>query len=169
MDANDTRLGTVIGGIARDLVAVLAPGDVASLRRLRPGDPGCAAFWRLVATRLEPADLLPGEAAARLEAERRWGVILAGMARMQGLHQFRARLGVTLAEADVSELRFLRLLRAHDESLADAVRVTSHTLAAKAKPVDWFDLARLVLSDGRADEDEVRRHIARDFYQAERR
>lgn len=159
-----TGLARVIGAIAADLDGLLPPGDVAGLRRLRPEEVASPAFWKLVATRLEPHGMLPGPAQARLEAERRWAVIVAGMAEMKGLHRPRARLGGALAEADVSEPRFLRLLRAHDAALFDAVRTTAHQLASRAVPVDWTDVARLVLTDGQENEEDVRRHVARDYY-----
>lgn len=162
------RLRDAVNLIAGDIASRLGPGEVAALRRMRPLDVDAAPFWRIVASRLEPLNLLPGEAAARTEAERRWAVILSAMARLAGLHVPGARLGRVLAELDFSELRFLRLIRSHDVGLADIVRVTAHTLASRAKDVDCADLAQLVLSDGRGDEDRVRRNLARDYYQLEK-
>jgi CRISPR type I-E-associated protein CasB/Cse2 len=77
------------------------------------------------------------------------------------------RLGRALAEADLSEQRFLKLLRAQDRGLLDAVRTVTHYLSTKAVPVDCSDIALLILSDGRSDEDSVRRSIARDYYSAQ--
>lgn len=159
-------LQALIGRIAHDVDRVLGTGDVAELRRTRPTDIGQPAFWRIVAMHLEPGGALPAGGDARDAAERRWAVLLSAMAAMQRLHQPRLRLGRALESAGVAEQRVLRLLRAHDDALADAVRVTIHQLAQRAQPVDMTDVAKLVLSDGRRDEESVRRSIARDFYAA---
>ena len=58
----------------------------------------------------------------------------------------------------------LRLLRAHDDALEDAIRVTTHQLATSGARFDASELALLVLSDGRSDEDTVRRRVARHYY-----
>jgi len=159
-------LASIVGGIARDIDDGLSSGDVAELRRARPDSVPGPAFWRIVATH---AITTESEGSARLEAERRWTAIVSGMAKMKGLHRPAARLGRALAQGGLTEPRVLRLLRAHDEALADVVRTTAHQLASTATPVDWTDLARLVLSDGRSDEDEVRRRIARDYYSQDAR
>jgi CRISPR system Cascade subunit CasB len=151
-----------VHAIARELRPDRARGDVAALRRMKPGEIECPAFWKLAAVHLQ--DVLPAQGEARNKAERRWGAILAGLAEVVELHAPGRRLGHALAAADVAELRVLRLLRAHDDALLDMVRTIAHQLDSKAERVDWADVARLVLSDGRADEETVRRSIARDFY-----
>jgi len=155
-------LATTVSSLANAIEKVLSPGDVAALRRLRHGDPSCSAFWRLAATQL--ASALPEGGPARDEAERRWAVILQAMAEMTGFHAPGRYLGRALASAGIAEQRVLRLLRASGEGLSDAVRVTAHHLASTATPADHTEIARLVLSDGRDDEEPVRRRIARDFY-----
>ena len=151
-------LRAVVGAIAQTIQHMPA-GDLAALRRLRPDDPHCPAFWKLLAGEL--ADQLPTDDADRRRAEQRWAVILAAMAN--GLLGSGRRLGSALGDA-VPEARVLKLLRAHDEALGDAVRVAVHHLAARGVFFDPFDLARLVLSDGTDHEADVRRHIYQDFY-----
>lgn len=144
---------------------VLAPGDLAALRRARPGDLGGPAFWKLAVDHLEPAGLLPAPSAPwRDDAERRWVVIVAGMAEMAGQHARGRRLGRVLAEVGVSEARVLRLLRAEGEALLQTVRPIVHQLATAGARLDWTDLADLVTSDGRPWQTEVRRRIALDYY-----
>lgn len=155
---HDSSLAQIVGGIVRDIREVLPPGDVAELRRMRPDDAGCAAYWKLLSTRVEDSSTLNDL------MERRWAVILASLARLAPQHRSDARLGRALAEADVAEKRVLRLLRAHDEALEDAVRVVTHQLASAGVPLDATALAWLVLSDGRPDETRARRSIARDYY-----
>ena len=161
------RLATIVNSVAKTSKEVLSPGDIAALRRLRSNDPSCSAFWRLAATQLAP--VLPEGGPARDEAERRWAVILQAMAEMTGLHAPGRFLGRALASAGIAEQRVLRLLRADGEGLCDAVRVTSHFLASTATPADHVEIARLVLSDGRDDEEPVRRRIAREYYAQQQR
>jgi CRISPR system Cascade subunit CasB len=158
----ERSLGLIVGAVVTSIDRVLSPGDVAALRRLRPGDADCAVFWKLLATHL--TDELPAGGPARDEAERRWAVILQALARMRGLHAPGLRLGRTLASAGLAEPRVLRMLRARHDALADAARVTAQFLANGAIPTDHAEIAALILSDGRTDEDSVRRRIARDFY-----
>lgn len=142
----------------------LSPGDVASLKRLDPLHPDVPAFFKLLAGPLEPAfaEVSP----ERLEAEEtRWAAVVAGLANTHGLHRRGARLGRALADADVSEQRLLRLLRAHDAALFDLLRAATHQLASRGVPFDALQLAELVLSDGGPREESVRRYVARSYYQ----
>ena len=162
-----SSLPKLVGALAAELADRSTTGDVAELRRLRTEAPGGSAFWRLVVGRLEPAGVLPdADVPWRLDAEKRWAAILNGMARTVGLHRPGLAVGRALAEAEVSEARVTRLLLAHEATLWDALRVTVHHLGTKAIPFDWAELASLLLSDGRSDEDVVRRRVARSYYRA---
>lgn len=164
-NSNRSGLASTIGSIAHSIEQVLPNGEVAQLRRLRPDEAASPAFWKVVVAHLEPDGQLPeGEGPLREDLERRWAVILRGMAEMKGLHRPRRRLGTALAEAGVAEPRVLRLLRSADEVLHETLRTTVHQLATKAEPIDWTDAAFLVLTDGRSREESVRRSIARAFY-----
>jgi CRISPR system Cascade subunit CasB len=156
-------LASVLSKLTVAIGRGLSPGDVAALRRLDPRDPAHPAFWKVCAGWLE--DSLPPEGPARAESERRWAAILAGMAMTSGLHDPRRHAGVALAEAGYSELRFVRLLRSRGDGLADELRAAARFLGSKAVPFDWRDLALLVLSEGREDEEDTRRHLARNYYQ----
>ncbi len=155
-------LTSLMRRIADDL-AEAGTGALAELRRLRPEDPGGAAFWRIVVTRLDP-EYLPGGGPARDDALRRWAVILRAMANLDGLHNPVHRLGTALAQAGVSELRLNKLLRVSGEPLFDEVRAVTHQLATAAAAVDLTGIARLVLSDGQPHEKAVRQTIANDYY-----
>lgn len=163
-EARSPSLGGVIGRLAHAMSreGPLGAGEVAELRRLEPHDPGSPAFWKVVAAYLE--DSLPSGGERLDDAERRWAAILSGLATLGPLHRQGVRLGLALAEAGLSELRFVRLLRAHDEGLLHQARVTAKFLSAKGQPADWTGMARLVLSDGRDDEERVRRQLAREYY-----
>ncbi len=150
--------GLLVGDIAR-----LSPGELAGLRRVDTRGPHTPAFWRLVAQRLEP--VLPAQDPQRAEAERRWSLIAAAMAEAKGFHAVEVRFGAALA-AVIDERRVLQLLRARDEALADIARAVVHHLVSRGARFNQWEMAWLVLSDGRADEDLARRSIYRSFYGA---
>lgn len=161
-------LRATVSRLARALEKQLSPGDVAALRRLDPDDPAAPAFFKVAVQLLE--DVMPdvesaGEP-ARMEAERRWAAILCAMALTSGLHRFDRPLGSALAESGFAELRLTRLLRARGDQVFPALRAAAQYLASKAEPFDPTDLARLVLSEGRRDEEKVRRAIARSYFKA---
>ncbi len=147
-------------------VASLAPGELASLRRLDADTVQAPAFWRIVATLLDAQ--LPATEPYRREAEGRWAVAVAAMATAKGFHSPKVRLGTALAGV-VDERRVLQLLRARGNALADGVRMVVHHLVSKGVAFDQSDLARLVLSDGRGDEEAVRRDVYRFFFAAQPR
>lgn len=164
-----TSIRTIISRIAARLAADAAIGDRAALRRLSFDAPDAPAFWRIVVAELQP--LLPAASPYREEHERRWAAILAGLAEVAGagLHAPKRRLGEAAAAAGLHEMRVLKLLRAHGDALLALVRPLAHQVVSKGVPVDWADVAQLVLSDGRADEDLVRRNLARSYFSAMQR
>lgn len=141
----------------------LTRGDVAALRRMDPRRPE-AAFFKIEGLFLD--EHLPGEAAARAGLETRWAAIIIGLAHLGDLHHSEYRLGFALVDAQFSEMRFARLLRADADQLIDELPALARFLAAKGVPTDWTAAAQLMLSAGRADEETVRRHLARDYYGA---
>ena len=142
----------------------LSAGDMAELRRLDPADPSSAAFWKIAGSVLEPDGWLRGDGETRNEEERRWAVILRAIATLAPLHTPGRRLGAALAEGELSEVRFVRLLRARGEILRRETRTVASLLASKAVRVDLAGLAGLVLSEGGDREEDARRRIARDYY-----
>lgn len=160
-------IGKVIDRLAADFKSDhgIPAGDIAALRRYRPGDGGSPVFWKLAVHYLEPDGYLPEyEGAAREKAEKRWAAILAGMAETKGRHDKKRKLGKVLRDEDVKEHRVLRLLRARDLPLLRIVRSVVHQLSSAGAAFDWNDLAQLILSDGTKREKSVRRRIARDYY-----
>ena len=155
---------SLISSLARAIDNKLSTGDVAQLRKLEPSDPSAPAFWRIVFGYLEPAKALPAEGRLRDVVEQRWAAVLSAMAIAKGLHQPSQRLGKALAEAQYSELRLTRLLRAEADTLMDLVRTTARMLAAKQVRFDAKGLADLIFSDGSDHAENVRRQIARDYY-----
>ena len=142
---------------------VLTQGDLAALRRMDPRRP-LAPFFKIEGLALDPH--MPGDAAQRADVETRWAAIVLGLSHMKDLHQPEVRLGRALVEAGFSEFRFARLLQADADQLVDELPLLARFLAAKGIPADWAAAARLILSAGRTDEEDARRHLARDYYGA---
>lgn len=151
---------SIIAGLLRGR-GTISVGDVAALRRMDPRRPA-AAFFKVEGLVLD--EHLPGDAAARAELETRWAAIIVGLACLGTLHDPSQRLGFALADAQYSELRFARLVRADSDRLADELPALARFLAAKGTSVDWTAAAQLILSAGYANEEPIRRHLARDYY-----
>jgi CRISPR system Cascade subunit CasB len=156
-------LGFLISSIATLLRAggMITTGDLAALRRMDPRHPA-AAFFKIEGLLLDTQ--LPGDAARRIDLETRWAAIIAGLAHLGSLHQSGQRLGNVLAGAEYSELRFARLIRADADRLVDELPALARFLAAKGTQVDWTAAAQLILSADSSSEENVRRHLARDYY-----
>lgn len=158
------NLTSLVSRISGLLVSGAMPsGDVASLRRMDPRRPA-AAFFKIEGLVLD--EELPGDELARTDAETRWATIVIGLAHLGALHQAAQRLGFALADAQYSEIRFARLLRADADRLEDELPTLARFLTAKGVRVDWTAAAHLILSADRVDEEPVRRHLARDYYGA---
>lgn len=139
-------------------------GDLAQLRRLdlRRGHAATdSAFWHIVARDLDPRGLFDDNDPLAL---RRWMAVLQGLATIHGQHRNKVRLGTALAQAEISEARFIRLLRAQGDALLALIRPLAHQLRSSGHPVDWADVADFVFSDGTGYADDVRRGLAVDFY-----
>ncbi len=144
-------------------IETMSPGDRAQLRRLRPGEVYPPPFWRLAAGPLAPE--FEGLGQVTLEArEQAWALVAAAMARTGMPFNSKQRLGKALAEANVSELRVLRLLRAESAQLPAQAHSITQLLASKGQPIHWIDFARLILSTGRSDHERARQQIARDYF-----
>jgi CRISPR system Cascade subunit CasB len=161
----DDVVHRIVGEIEHDR---MSPGEVAELRRLEPGRPPGAAFWKCLAFHVEPAGQLPTG-----DGEARWQLILRAVGELHSLHRRGRRLGRALAAAKVSEMRLARLLRADLDGLGASLRAVSHQLASAGERVDLADLARLVVTARRGKpkrrEGAVRQHIALDFYRGLRK
>jgi len=155
---SSTGLAALVGRIA-GRISALGTGPRAELRRLRADATDrwrSATFYRIYADAIAP------DHTGDDEHQRRWAMILAGMAQLG--HQFGRNAGATLAENGLAERRFVRLLDADPDHLAADLRAVVSFLSAKGATVNWTDLADLVLSCGRERQDEVRRRFAAAYY-----
>jgi CRISPR type I-E-associated protein CasB/Cse2 len=165
MTTGSSNTATAVGHIAGLLKTggAVTQGDLAALRRMDPRHPA-PAFFKIEGLVLD--ECLPGDAEARFDLETRWAAVVSGLAILGRLHQPGVRLGSALVDAQYSELRFSRLMRSDVDRLADELPALARFLAAKGVRADWAGASQLILSAGTRREEEVRRHIARDYYGA---
>jgi len=157
----------------------LGTGDLAELRRMQRGDPGCAAFWSLAAK----SGFI--DETARTED---WMLIVKVMAILtpkgelprseklrNSLHDPKKRLGVLLCDGGdpgwnssqqplLSETRLMRLLAEAPARRGASLERIARLLAAKRKTdagIDCTEIAALVLFPTSKF---ATRGIARDYY-----
>ena len=181
-EAGDERQpwGVIAAGFAKQVAGDgFRRGDLAELRRMNPDAPNAAAFWRLMASR----NLLGNPT---LEAK--WALILHGIALMtstSGGENRTAHNGIIPVGRALflggeterresgyySESRLNRLLTARGPILRTLLARMFRMLAAANQPCNWSEVARFILNDSYNEEraEDIRRGIARAYYQAERR
>ena len=159
-----TSLAGVVGRVAHAIDRILSPGDVAELRHLAPSDPFAPAFFKLMASIVDPDQKLSAEGRTRDIIEHRWASFFQAAATMRGMHNPARKLGNALASAGYTELRLVRLLRARDNTLFKEIRTCAHFLAAKAQTCDLTDLAHLLLVTNTEQAESIRRTVARAYY-----
>ena len=172
--------GVIAAGFAKQMAGEgFRRGDLAELRRMDPDTPDAAVFWQLMASR----DLLGNQA-----VEAKWALVLHGIALMtpttsgenRTAHNGIMPVGRALflggaAEGRTagyySESRLNRLLTARGPILRTLLARLFRMLAAANQPFNWNEMARFILNDGYNEEraEDIRRGIARAYYQAERR
>lgn len=96
--------------------------------------------------------------------ERRWGLLILGMAHVPGLHTYDVPLGEALATAGWSEMRFVRLMESDADALPVLIRRMAQYLASKEQPANWEDVRQLLFSLDRPFAEDVRLRIARSYY-----
>lgn len=119
-------------------LAAAEPGEKADARRM--GLEGSALFWRQVA-RLEISQ--GQEPAWRLFT--RLVAMMTPASRITSIHEPGHLLGAAMAEADLSEQRFSRLLAARGPARDDALERAVRMIARKVTGLDVTDLARAIL------------------------
>jgi len=156
----DSGLAGLIGRLAAVMRnGAVGPGEMAQLRRLDTSSPDQPAFWRIASTWIAPDRELSAD------EERRWAIVVGGMARMAPNSHIRGRpVGRVLAELSVAEGRMTTLLRARGDAIAPAVRRVAVMLSARGEAVDWTGLAALILTTDKDRGEELRLRIAKDYY-----
>ena len=173
------RLGDVVSHLARLLdtrrnEGALSPGDLAELRRMKPttGDLP-PALWRLLTSKDLTGVLVPKE-----DHERAFAVLIGTMAQPGVLGPNPLPIGRALAEANYSEQRFVRLLRANCLSdIAQEARLAvqwcashgKHLLFGRAGGDDGFGGFIINAALSRATASRHAHAIARDFFRQDTR
>lgn len=160
---NRIEYGKIVGKVATMIQqdGALSTGEKADLRRISPDQPFTPALWRI----LMVLDLDQSPGWIRQEHwERRWATLFMGMAHCAGLHSYQTSLGEALAEAGWSELRFVQLMRAKEETLETHLRRVAQFLAGKNQEANWTDTARLLFFQSDEVGEKVRLSISREFY-----
>ena len=166
---------TTVTFVAKIARADYSAADLADLRRMNPGSPPPAAFWRLMAE----AGLLDDS-----NMEDMWLLIIHGIAlmtrpgvgdgRMCSAHDGGLPVGralylggyVSRGTAFYSEARLGRLLIARGPMLRMLLARAFRMLASAGVRFNWREMARFILNQGydaRAAE-QSRRLIAREYY-----
>ncbi len=168
----------IAGRIAR--LGDFRRGDLAELRRMDPGAPDAAVFWRLMAE----YDLFGNP-----DVERKWALILHGIALMTSrntaggatpaAHDGYTSIGRALflgsesrrETGHYSETRLNRLLTSRGPMLRTLLARMFRMLASNGVTFNWREMAQFILNEGYDEEaaERARRRIARDYYTAERR
>jgi len=136
-------------------------GDLAALRRMKPDTPSTPAFWRILTAKV-PQSYRQSE-----DAERRWALIIQGMALMVPHHMASdPSIGRALSAIRLTELRLAKLLNARGAQFRAQIPRLARYLAAKGQPVDWRPLGELILTENRNETwaENVRMTIARDYF-----
>ena len=169
----DHRLAAAIANnMARH--GVLTTSDIAELRRMNPGRPAAASFWKLM---MRHGVTSPdGAERDHPELEKTWARIVrcialdtkVGEDHTEGPHLGNRSLGGALANAGYSEGRLKALLNAQGETMLKAVEHAAHFLSGKQEKFNWNQCAALMMTRHRnaeqQDGDRVR--IAREYYRA---
>lgn len=133
-------------------VAAADTGEKADARRMGPA--GSALFWRQIA-RLE----IPQAQEPAWRLFTRLVALLTPASRDSSIHDAKRPLGAALAEADLSEQRFARLLAARAAAREVALERAIRMLARRTTGLDVTDLARAILWP------EETSRLARTYYQ----
>ena len=154
-------------------------GDLAALRRMDTSREIAPIVWRLLAQ----WDIQ----ARSVEAERKWALIMHGMALMtrsngnsvaaRSAHDRATPIGRALftganpdrSAAYYSPSRFSRLMTARGDMFRALLSRMFRMMASEGQPFDWYRMAQLILAEGYDGEraERARRIIARDYYRAE--
>jgi len=153
------NVGRIAGMMKQD--GAISTGELADLRRISPDQPYTPALWRILM--MQELDESPSWIRQE-QWERRWATLFMGMAHCAGLHNYSISLGAALAEAGWSELRFVQLMRAKDETLETYLRRVAQFLSSKNQEANWTDVARLLFFQTGEAGEKVRLSISRDYY-----
>jgi len=150
-------LAAIIGRISGLIASEHFPnGDRAALKRMDPKQEPPLGFYRFAFRHL------PQNWQHRCKA---WQAILTGMALMSpNIHRPDRPLGKALAEERYSEARLERLLTAEGETRRTLILRAVRFLAAKKRPINWIDIAGMLLTNDAEKREKLHLRIAGAYY-----
>ncbi len=150
-------LPAIIGRISGVIASEQFPNsDRAALKRMSPNKEPPLSFYRFAFRHLPP------NWQTRREA---WQALLSGMALMSPhIHRPDRPLGRVLAEELYSEARLERLLGTEGEPRRTLVLRMVRFLAARKQPVNWLNIAGLLLITDTDKREKLHMQIATDYY-----
>ena len=164
--AQTQTLGQVIARLSQQLNAErVGTGQLAELRRMT-GDDLPPAFWKRYLLDV-PAEWRGPDGYVNVRIDQAWAALIRAMVEMApNPHSFDQPFGGALANTDYSEDRFVRLVRAEGENLANELRVASTWLARANVKANWEQPAHLLLRDLRLNVNhQIASHrMARDYF-----
>lgn len=128
--------------------------ELASLQRLSITDVSLG-FYRFVAS----YDVVFHSE----EDEKKWSIAVYAIAVLHTLHQSKS-LGSCLAECDVSDIRFAKLLSSREDTLFDEIESFIRFCRNKDTAINIIELIQLVFITDTTKAESLRRKLARDFY-----
>ncbi len=150
-------LATTIGRISSLIASDRFPNsDRAMLKRMDARQAPPLSFYRFAFRHL------PQNWQRQQEA---WQAILTGMALMSpSIHRPDRPLGRLLAEERYAETRLERLLSAEGQTRSTLLLRMVRFLAAKRTPVNWVDIAGLLLTTDPEKREDLHMRIAHEYY-----
>lgn len=158
-----SAIGKLSHAISKEKIGT---GGIAELRHAFNKEVPGPVFWQLLSQ-----CVIESGVHVSPDSERDWAIIMGGMALMEPNHHASIPLGRALAYSAYPEARLRRLLAAEpgSEIFRDTLYATVKWLDRNAQPVDWRDIAYLLVR--RNDNEELTRHrrrIARSYYSVHR-
>jgi hypothetical protein len=137
---------------------------MVDLKRLNPDEfYKSLYFWACIKT-MYP-DMEPSEKELNI-----WITLIPMIVKFEAFQQttFEDEIsyGKLLAESNVSEQRFLRLLNSNEDLLKNDIKLLGSLMKNhhRIKFLNWLDIFYLMLTDNTSEEDESRKKIAKDYF-----
>ena len=100
----------------------------------------------------------------QLSISEKWALWIYCAIKAQKLHQDNESLGKSLAEAEYSQMRLLRLLNSNGRSFVKEIISAIHFLRSKGQDLDLKNLSYLIFSTGIKEAEKARFSVSKDFF-----
>lgn len=145
----------IIQQLANTVNNELSSGELADMRRLSLSEMPGAIFWKLISH--HQLDV------SHPKTEEKWMLLFFCLGHLKGSNARGPHLGRSLANAEFSEARLLKLLKAEESAFSHQLRSAVRYLAVKGEDVNLLHIALLIFSEGEK-RITIRKQIAGDYY-----